>query len=111
MPDAPSVKVPSLTARVIPFPPRRPQATHEQTNERLTQALATLNAAIDNQRIAVAAWRGALADLGKVASGLGDSLQRYRSNLDGLAMRVGALHARAVQLERTADAARGASRE
>jgi ABC-type transporter Mla subunit MlaD len=100
-----------VTAQVIPFPVRRPQATREQTNERLQQALAALSAAVENQRISVATWRGALADLSKVVSGLGDSLQRYRGNLDGLAARVGALHTQAVQLDRTADAALTASRK
>jgi uncharacterized coiled-coil protein SlyX len=81
--------------------------THEQGSERLERALAGLNAAIDNQRLAVASWRAALTDLSKVVSGLSGSLQRYRNNLDELAGRVGALHAQAVQLERTADAAMG----
>ena len=57
------------------------------------------------QRAAVAAWRGALADLGTVMAGLGDGVQRYRGNLDALAGRIASLHAKAAQLERTADAA------
>ena len=64
-----------------------------------------LDEAVAGQRAAVAAWRGALAELGTVVSGLGDSLQRYRGSLDTLGTRVAGLHAQAVQLERTADAA------
>ena len=64
-----------------------------------------LDDAIAGQRAAVAAWRGALADLSKVVSGLGENLQRYRGSLDALGTRVAGLHNQAVQLERTADAA------
>lgn len=95
------------TAQIIPFPLRRPPVQGDG-NDRLQRALATLDTAIANQRIAVAAWRCALADLSKVVAGLGDGLQRYRGNLDGLAVRVDALRAQAVQLERTAQTARAA---
>ena len=50
-------------------------------------------------------WRGALANLSTVVSGLGDSLHRYRSSLDTLGTRVAGLHTQAVRLERIADAA------
>ena len=93
------------TAQIIPFPLRRPPVKRDG-NERLQRALAALDAAIANQRVAVAAWRCALADLNKVVSGLGDGLQRYRGSLDGLAVRVDSLRAQAVQLERTAETAR-----
>jgi hypothetical protein len=102
---------PSPTAQIIPFRPRRPPETHEPGNERLQRALAALNAAVEDQRVAVASWRGALTDLTKVVSGLGDSLQRYRSSLDGVAARVGSLRTQAVQLERIADAALAAASE
>jgi hypothetical protein len=106
----------STTAQIIPFPLPRPPGgrspeTHEPGNERLQRALAALNAAVEDQRVAVASWRGALADLTKVVSGLGDSLQRYRGSLDGVAVRVGTLRTQAVQLERIADAALAVSRE
>jgi hypothetical protein len=100
----------SVTAQIIPFPLRRPPLQRDG-NERLQRALATLEVAIANQRVAVAAWRTALADLSKVVSGLGDGLQRYRGNLDGLAVRVDALRVQATQLERTADTARTAAAE
>jgi hypothetical protein len=98
--------MPSLshTSQIIPFPARR-GVTQEDGQERLRRALAGLDSAIAGQRIAVAAWRKALGELGTVVSGLGDSLQRYRGNLDTLSERVTGLHTEAVKLERTVDAA------
>lgn len=101
----------STTAQIIPFPLRPQPLTHDQGNERLQRALAALNAAVEDQRIAVASWRGALADLTKAVSGLGNNLQRYRCSLDGVAARVGNLRTQALQLERIADAALAASNE
>ena len=98
----------SVTAQIIPFPLGRPPAQRDG-NERLQRAIAALEAAIANQRVAVAAWRSALADLSRVVSGLGDGLQRYRGSLDGLSVRVDSLRAQAVQLEHTADIARTAT--
>ena len=46
-----------------------------------------------------------IGELSTVVSGLGDSMQRYCGNLDTLGTRVAGLHAQAVQLEHTADAA------
>jgi ABC-type transporter Mla subunit MlaD len=96
---------PALSAQIIPFPSRQPTAPADDGQERLRRALQALDEALAGQRDAVAAWRGALADLGTVMSGLGESMQRYRGSLDALDNRVGQLHAEAVQLERTADAA------
>jgi hypothetical protein len=96
---------PALSAQIIPFPSRQPAAPTDEGQERLRRALVALDEAVAGQREAVAAWRGALADLGTVMSGLGDSMQRYRGSLEALDNRVGKLHAEAVQLERTADAA------
>jgi ABC-type transporter Mla subunit MlaD len=95
----------SGSAQIIAFPARRPAPPADDGHERLRRALEALEAAMAGQRSAVAAWRGALADLGTVMAGLGDSMQRYRGNLDGLADRVASLQYKAVQLERTADAA------
>ena len=77
----------------------------------MRRALQGLDEALAGQRAAVAAWRGALGDLSTVVSGLGDSMQRYCANLDTLGTRVSGLHAQAVQLERTADAALALSSE
>jgi hypothetical protein len=95
----------ALSATIIPFPPRQAAHPPEGGQERLRRALLKLDAAVATQRDAVAAWRGALADLGTVMSGLGESVQRYRGSLDMLDSRVANLHAEAVRLERTADAA------
>jgi hypothetical protein len=101
----------STTAQIIPFPRQSLPQAHDSGNERLQRALAALNAAVEDQRVAVASWRSALADLTKVVSGLGNSLQRYRCSLDGIAARVGTLRTQALQLERIADAALAASNE
>jgi hypothetical protein len=94
------------TARIIRFPLRPEAAARlDEGQERLRRALATLDHAIADQRTAVAAWRKALGELGSVVSGLGDSLHRYRGNLDTLGARVAGLHAQAVRLEKLADAA------
>jgi hypothetical protein len=95
----------AVSAKIIPFPLRQAAHPPEGGQERLRRALLTLDAAVVAQRDAVAAWRGALADLGTVMSGLGDSVKRYRSSLDRLDGHVANLHAEAVRLERTADAA------
>jgi ABC-type transporter Mla subunit MlaD len=96
---------PAISAQIIPFPSRQPVAPTDDGQERLRRALLALDEAVAGQRDAVAAWRGALADLGTVMSDLGDSMQRYRGSLEALDSRVANLHAEAVQLERTADAA------
>jgi hypothetical protein len=92
----------AISAQIIPFPVRRPHPATDDGQERLRRALLALETAVAGQRDAVAAWRGALADLGLVVSGLGSSMQRYRGSLDTLDRRVACLHAQAVQLERTA---------
>ena len=97
------------TAEIIQFPSRLPPTATDNGQERLRRALEGLDAAVAGQRAAVAAWRSALADLGTVMNGLGESMQRYRGSLDTLDGRVAKLRTQAVQLERTADAALGAS--
>ena len=92
------------TAQIIPFPVRRQSAALDEGQERLRRALEGLDSAIAGQRAAVATWRKALSELGTVVSGLGESLHRYRGNLDILGERVASLHGQAVKLEQTADA-------
>jgi hypothetical protein len=96
---------PPVTAEIIAFPPRRSGPARDAGQERLQRALAALDEAVAGQRAAIAAWRGAQANLSTVVSGLGDSLHRYRSSLDTLGTRVAGLHTQAVRLERIADAA------
>jgi len=100
------------TAQIIQFP-RRPQAAArlDEGQERLRRALTTLDHAIADQRVAVAAWRKALGELGSVVSGLGESLHRYHGNLDTLGDRVAGLHGQAVRLEKLADAALAAPQD
>lgn len=97
------------TAKIIPFPSRQAASPTDDGQERLRRALAGLEEALAGQRAALAAWRGALGELSGVVSGLGKSLQRYHGSLDSLSGHVAGLHAQAVQLERTADAALAAS--
>ncbi len=91
------------SAKIIPFPARVVAAPVETPHERLVRALATLNAALAEQRVAIAAWRGALADLRTTATGLGESLQHYRGSLDVLEHGVGTLHTKATALRDWAD--------
>lgn len=92
------------TASIIPFPVRPKPAT-QGPNERLTTALASLNAALAEQRVAVAAWREALGELKTTTTGLHAGLQRYRANLQALGTSVSALAAKARSLEEWADEA------
>jgi hypothetical protein len=86
------------TAEIIPFPTRQVAPPVESPHERLTRALAKLNAALTEQRHAVAAWRGALGELKTTAAGLGESLQRYQHSLGALGDGVAALNTRATAL-------------
>lgn len=102
--DSVSAPAERPTATVIPFPVRDKPA--EATPEdRLTRALASLNAAMSDQRAAVAAWRSVLGELKATTSGLDESLHRYRANLRALGTSVSSLHAKAKSLEEWADAA------
>jgi ABC-type transporter Mla subunit MlaD len=102
--DASAIPPATGTAEIIAFPGPAP-AVAPDGHERLRKAMVALEAAVDGQRAAVAEWRKALGDLRTTMSGLGDSMRRYRGNLDALGDRVGTLHAQARQLERTADTA------
>jgi hypothetical protein len=73
--------------------------------ERLAKALALLNSALADQRIAVASWREVLGELKVTTAGLHDSLQRYRTNLRTLGTSVSGLQAKARSLEAWADSA------
>jgi hypothetical protein len=86
------------SADIIPFPARAKPA-EPQPKDRLVQALASLNAAMEDQRAAVAAWRAVLRELKSTTTELDESLQRYRSNLRSLGTSVLSLHAKAKVLE------------
>jgi hypothetical protein len=90
------------TADIIPFPARAKPA-EPTPQQRLVGALESLNAALAEQRTAVAAWREVLAELKTTTAGLHDSLRRYRANLLTLGSSVSALQAMARSLEQWAD--------
>jgi hypothetical protein len=93
---------PTRTADIIPFP-GRPQPAETTPEERLSRALLSLNAALQEQRVAVTAWREVLLELKATTNGLQDSLQRYRANLRTLGTSVSALQSKARSLEAWAD--------
>jgi phage-related tail protein len=74
-----------------------------QPADRLARALESLNAAMAEQKAALAKWREALGALQTSTSGLGESLQRYQTNLGTLSGNVNALRDKAVSLEHWAD--------
>jgi ABC-type transporter Mla subunit MlaD len=90
------------SADIIPFPTRAKPA-EPSPEVRLAKALDSLNAAMADQRAAVAAWRSVLGELKATTSGLDQSLNRYRGNLRALSTSVASLHARAKTLEEWAD--------
>jgi ABC-type transporter Mla subunit MlaD len=92
------------TATIIPFPARpKPEAPAPQ--ERLARALESLNAALADQKVAVAAWRDVLGELKATTAGLDESLQQYRASLRTLGTSVSSLRSRARALEQWADGA------
>jgi hypothetical protein len=107
IPDSEPVEGTLPTAEIIPFPvrakPAEPQPTDARPGDRLARALVSLNAALAEQKAALAAWREALGTLQASTSGLGQSLQRYQVSLGTLAGNVNALRDKAVSLEQWAD--------
>ena len=90
------------TATIIPFPARsKPEVPAAQ--ERLARALASLNAALADQKVAVAAWRNVLGELKATTAGLDDSLHHYRASLRTLGTSVSSLRSKARALEQWAD--------
>jgi hypothetical protein len=102
VPDSEPVEVSLPTADIIPFPVRSKPA-EPQPEDRLARALKSLNAALVEQKAALAAWRGALGALHASTSGLGESLRRYQASLGTLSGNVNALRDKAVSLEQWAD--------
>lgn len=92
------------SATIIPFPVRTPAAA-PAVDDRLTVSLANLTAALEEQRVAVTAWRTVLQDLKTTTAGLHDSLQTYNASLGKLGDGVSAVRDRALALERWADGA------
>jgi hypothetical protein len=107
VPDSEPDAVTLPSAEIIPFPVRLQPETmgpeEIRPEDRLARALESLNAALLEQKAALAAWRGALGALQASTSGLGDSLQRYQANLRALGGQVAVLHDRAITMEQWAD--------
>ncbi len=79
----------SESAQIIPFPTvTRPPApvveTPQDPSARLKRALESLNAALAEQRQAVAQWRDAMVDLDGSVTGLGHSLRHLNDRLEVL---------------------------
>ena len=97
---------------VIPFPARLASVTARRTpavsaadQDRLRQALQSLNDALADQRTALKAWRAAMGELKASTMALEENLQRYRGNLRSLGSSVAALRDQAQALEAWADKA------
>jgi hypothetical protein len=73
--------------------------------DRLARALANLNAALAEQRTALATWRAVMGDLKSSTAGLSDSLHRYNATLGALGDKVTGLNTQARELEEWADCA------
>jgi hypothetical protein len=100
-------------AQIIPFPSRpataaKSVAHYSEGQERLARALASLNAALAGQRMAMATWCGALAELKQTTGNLHGGLQRYHDDLGVLGTRVALLKEEAIKLEAWADKTLGA---
>lgn len=83
------------TASLLAFPAR--------DDDRLRLALRGLVAALEAQRVAVAALRGELSELATSMQGLDRSFSTYRKELDTTAAALREAGEGARQLERTAD--------
>ncbi len=92
----------AASAEIIAFP-ERPAAAED----RLRRALAALDRALADQRVAVATWRGALDDLRLAMAGLGGRMETYHGELGKLSDGVARLNARATWLSNWADKASG----
>jgi hypothetical protein len=107
LPDSEPAEVTLPMADIILFPvrvrPAETQPEETQPADRLARALESLNAAMAEQKVALAAWRAALGALQTSTSGLGESLQRYQISLGTLSGNVNAVRDKAVSLEQWAD--------
>jgi hypothetical protein len=120
--DSPVENATPKTATIIQFPDRSKLAESNlparvaadlasagpTPEQRLARALESLDAALAEQRVAIAAWRDGLLALKVSTTSLHDNLLRYRTNLQTLGDGVADLHAKAQTLKAWADNA-GAS--
>ncbi len=82
-------------AHLIAFP--------QKPEDRLRMALRSLEAALDDQAEALAAYRASLAELAKVVGGLEAGLIDYRDVLGAVAAEADAAHAIATDAMRRAE--------
>ena len=87
-------------AQIIPFP-----AKPVPPREKLSRALASLDAALNEQRQAMAAWRGSLDKLRTSTQSLGDRLSEYHGRLGMLNEQVGGLNVEAQRMQQWAEGA------
>ncbi|MFC3127720.1 hypothetical protein ACFOD4_21865 [Pseudoroseomonas globiformis] len=85
----------SSTAELLDFP--------RSDKDRLRLALRRLEAALAEQKAAVAAFRGNLVEMRQATHGLASQLQDYQSRLSDTAGKVSAARDAAKQLEHQAD--------
>ena len=90
------------TATIIPFPMARATPPVD-AHTRLNRAMENLQASLQEQRTAVAAWRESLDQLKTVTQSIDQGLHTYRDKLGTLQNQVGTLRDNAKQLERWAD--------
>jgi hypothetical protein len=97
-----------MSATIIAFPRVKaaaPAPAAADPQARLQRALASLEQALEEQRIAVAAWRDSLGQLRGSVQGLGASLGTYQTRLGSLADDIDGLNREARRLDAWADAA------
>lgn len=85
-----------VSAEIIPFPSR---PTEPDGKARLTEALANLHKALDEQKEAIAAWRGAMGELRESMQRLSGGLSAYQVELVKLNSKVGMLNRSSRQLQ------------
>ncbi len=94
------------TAQVIPFPigrTRQPAADPARDQDRLTAALAALEAALAEQREAMAGFRASLGELGAAVHALEGGAVGLSTRLGTLHRQVGTVNQSARELETWAD--------
>ncbi len=94
--SATDTALPSASMAAIAAFPQRPE-------DRLRLALRRLDEAIGEQSQATAGLRSAIGDLSRTMAKLGQSVQGYRSALDGTAAEIEKALASARRLQATAD--------
>lgn len=98
----------SKGAEILPFRRSAPAAEAQvavpaDPNVRLAEAIASLRAALEKQKEAVALWRLSLQDLKAGVAKIGGNLEKFQGSLAGIQGDVGKLNGQAKQLAAWAD--------